>query len=122
MVTPLPWGSPPLGNPAIRQKYTYRVSLRFLVRPFIRTHCALFHCKKLLVQNQQQRAYNDIGINRFPMGDALHQVGTKVQAVSITHLRFVTLLITIVSEWISVSSLIAIVLDTNGSCATSFNP
>ena len=81
MVTPLPWGSPPLGNPAIRQKYTYRVSLRFLVRPFIRTHCALFHCKKLLVQNQQQRAYNDIGINRFPMGDALHQVGTKVQAV-----------------------------------------
>lgn len=28
-----------------------------------------------------QRAYNDIGINRFPMGDALHQVGTKVQAV-----------------------------------------
>ena len=78
---PLPWGSPPLGNPAIRQKYTYRVSLRFLVRPFIRTHCALFHCKKLLVQNQQQRAYNDIGINRFPMGDALHQVGTKVQAV-----------------------------------------
>lgn len=45
MVTPLPWGSPPLGNPAIRQKYTYRVSLRFLVRPFIRTHCALFHCK-----------------------------------------------------------------------------
>ena len=34
----------------------------------------------------------------------------------------VTLLITIVSEWISVSSLIAIVLDTNGSCATSFNP
>ena len=81
MVTPLPWGSPPVGNPAIRQKYTYRVSLRFLVRPFIRTHCALFHCKKLLVQNQQQRAYNDIGINRFPMGDALHQVGTKVQAV-----------------------------------------
>ena len=74
-------GVTPLGNPAIRQKYTYRVSLRFLVRPFIRTHCALFHCKKLLVQNQQQRAYNDIGINRFPMGDALHQVGTKVQAV-----------------------------------------
>ena len=59
----------------------YRVSLRFLVRPFIRTHCALFHCKKLLAQNQQQRAYNDTGINRFPVGDAVHQVGTKVQAV-----------------------------------------
>lgn len=73
--------SPSLSNPTIRQKYTYRVSLRFLVRPFIRTHCALFHCKKLLVQNQQQRAYNDIAINCFPMGDALHQIETKVQAV-----------------------------------------
>lgn len=81
MVTPLPWGSPPLGNPAIRQKCTYRASLRFLFRSFIRTHCALFHCKKLLAQDQQQRAYNDTGINRFPVGDAVHQVETKVQAV-----------------------------------------
>ena len=81
MVTPLPWGSPPLGNPAIRQKYTYRVSLRFLVRPFIRTHCALFYCKKLPDAKSHHQAYSNIGINRFPMGDALHQVGTKVQAV-----------------------------------------
>lgn len=51
MVTPLPWGSPPLGNPAIRQKCTYRASLRFLFRSFIHTHCALFHCKKLLAQS-----------------------------------------------------------------------
>ena len=33
MVTPLPWGSPPLGNPAIRQKCTYRTSLRFFFVP-----------------------------------------------------------------------------------------
>ena len=81
MVTPLPWGSPPLGNPAIRQKCTYRASRRSPVRSFIPGHCGLFHCKKLLAQNQQQRAYSDTGISRFPVGDALHQVRTEVQAV-----------------------------------------
>lgn len=47
MVVPLPWGSPPVGNPAIRQVGTYRVSRRPLVRPFIHVHHVLVHRRKI---------------------------------------------------------------------------
>lgn len=81
MAVPLPWGSPPVGNPAIQCSSTCRAAGRLPVRSFVHTRRVLLRDREAISHWANTEGIAMPASSRLPAPPTIEVVGTRVQAV-----------------------------------------